>query len=456
MKIKSFLKQLPVLSGEFTERNPNISYLLTFKENSAYSVLIDANIDPDILQNELTQEQSTLTYILITHAHHDHITTLPQLAKRFPETRIGIHRLSLQNVDDKYFNNLFLLEDKTTIKIGDEILTVIHSPGHSFDSICFWSPKEKILFSGDTILGGGIGCCDYGTGGNRNFFYQTISYLLQLLPSDTLIFPSHHSEYLNVMPPYYLSVERENNPYLVNVLQGKRGAFDKLLKNFSAAFETDDCVIMDESYIDEIYQLEKQTWIPDLQASRESILQRLHHGHKILGLKKNRELMGMIAWRYSKFSILDGIENFPKLFSDFSIEASYTGSDVQSAFIYNVGVRAGFRQGGIGSRLLQGVFEKIRDDGVKQVFLDSRIPSYNGSLSGNRDKIRQSPKFKSAIDRYLTDGTFPTQEEFALDPRLRYYMQNGFKPLFILKDFIQDLSSGNNRVICYINLEQDN
>jgi hypothetical protein len=64
------------------------------------------------------------------------------------------------------------------------------------------------------------------------------------------------------------------------------------LKEFSIEFETHDYAMMDETEIDRICTLEKEIWIPELQASRETILTRLRHGHNLLAIAKHGELTG--------------------------------------------------------------------------------------------------------------------------------------------------------------------
>jgi len=110
----------------------------------------------------------------------------------------------------------------------------------------------------------------------------------------------------------------------------------------------------------------------------------------------------------------------------------------------------------MGSLLLQWAFEKIRKDGIYQVFLDSRMPSYNGSHEHSHETVQQNHEFRHAIDRYFATNQFPDNCDFIQDKAIRFYMKNGLTPWLILKDFIQDEPSGNMRVICYLNLEQDN
>ena len=97
----------------------------------------------------------------------------------------------------------------------------------------------------------------------------------------------------------------------------------------------------------------------------------------------------------------------------------------------------------------------MRDDGIHQVFVDSRMPSYHGSTRYHHESIPRNSEFRKAIDRYFSEHIFPQDHEFLLDPAIRFYMENGFRPYLIIKDFIQDKPSGDIRVICYMDLEID-
>jgi glyoxylase-like metal-dependent hydrolase (beta-lactamase superfamily II) len=79
--------------------------------------------------------------VILTHNHFDHGGGVMALKKRY-----GARVLAFANgpgVDG-------LLRDGRFIKAGDEFLEVIHTPGHSSDSICLYAPSAQTLFSGDT------------------------------------------------------------------------------------------------------------------------------------------------------------------------------------------------------------------------------------------------------------------------------------------------------------------
>ncbi len=458
MQIKAYRNQAPppwLTKGSFPYRNPNISYLVSPGDDNGHGILIDAGIGAEALLPDLREKNLTLDTILLTHTHRDHISLLPELVKRFPDVTIGVHTSAVSALSSRGYGNLLPLEEGTVIGAGESTLSVIHAPGHTTDSVCFWDRHRNIFFSGDVIFGGNIGCSDYGNGGNRNIFYQTIIRLLKLLPAGTDIYPGHYSEIHQAPPPYSLAAEREGNPYLANALEGKRGHFDRALKIFSVDFEIDDYVLPDEKDIDTLEALEKAIWIPELQASRDAILTRLRHGHRLLAGVEQGKLSGMIGWCYSDFALSDGAESFPRTFAQFSTCASCSPPRSSSAFIYNVGIIPAAREKGVGSLLLQRAFEEIGKEKITQVFLDSRLPSYNGSQGHAHENVPQNSRFRDAIDGYFARNLFPDPGQFALDPAIRFYMKNGFKPWHIVRDFIDDFPSGNMRVICYLNLDRD-
>ena len=120
-----------------------------------------------------------------------------------------------------------------------------------------------------------------------------------------------------------------------------------------------------------------------------------------------------------------------------------------------MGVKPDRRRQGTGSLLLQEVFEKIRKDGISEVFIDSRMASYNGSTQYDQEKVPRNEVFRKAVDQYFSTGRLPETAVLASDPAVSFYMRNGLTPWIIRPDFIPDDPSGNMRVICYANLDQE-
>ena len=81
--------------------------------------------------------------VILTHSHFDHIRGVAALKERY-----GARVLAFADgpgVDE-------LIRDGQLIKAGDDFLEVIHTPGHSSDSICLYAPQAQAVFSGDTQL----------------------------------------------------------------------------------------------------------------------------------------------------------------------------------------------------------------------------------------------------------------------------------------------------------------
>ena len=94
--------------------------------------------------------------VILTHNHFDHIGGVSALKRRYG-TRVTAF-VDGPGVDE-------LVRDGQFIKAGDDCLEVIHTPGHSSDSICLYAPQVQAVFSGDTQLR------MTGTGGNYRHGY---------------------------------------------------------------------------------------------------------------------------------------------------------------------------------------------------------------------------------------------------------------------------------------------
>ena len=165
-----------------------------FQEN-AYVVSDGAEciiIDPGFTGGELpalydylAAEGLTPSAILLTHSHPDHTCGLQALVKRF-----GIPVKAAQA--------------ETGAFAGE--FTVIATPGHTPDSVCYYSEKDAILFTGDTLFAGTIGRTDL-PGGNYDDEIRSIMEKLIFLPGETVIYPGHG-------PQSTIARERIQNPFL--------------------------------------------------------------------------------------------------------------------------------------------------------------------------------------------------------------------------------------------------
>ena len=157
------------------------SYLLLGDWNAINDVnaLIDAGSDAyliDEIENSNTGVgKKRIDMVVLTHNHFDHIGAVGELTKLYnPQICSAIKTNEVTRV----------LKDGELLVLGDRYFEVIHTPGHSGDSICLYCQQEKILFSGDTPL-------DIKTEGNSftEDYFGTISKLADL--KIKTIYPGH-------------------------------------------------------------------------------------------------------------------------------------------------------------------------------------------------------------------------------------------------------------------------
>jgi glyoxylase-like metal-dependent hydrolase (beta-lactamase superfamily II) len=128
---------------------PMNSYIV-IEPNSNTSAIIDPGADPEIILNATSDTK--ISAILLTHGHPDHVGGLYQL-KRRTDALVYLHPL-----DAKKFNLEFdvAVADGDQIKIGDDTIRIIHTPGHTPGQVSFDLGDGRIIV-GDTIFVGGPG-----------------------------------------------------------------------------------------------------------------------------------------------------------------------------------------------------------------------------------------------------------------------------------------------------------
>jgi glyoxylase-like metal-dependent hydrolase (beta-lactamase superfamily II) len=106
--------------------------------------------------------------VIITHGHPDHVEGIK--AFKGTHTLIAINTIEMnfiRKAGAQYGNALGIpdfepdiLLQEGDLKIGDLLLRVIHTPGHSPGSICLYWAKERVLFTGDVVFDEGVGRTD--------------------------------------------------------------------------------------------------------------------------------------------------------------------------------------------------------------------------------------------------------------------------------------------------------
>ena len=176
MKIKSFI-------GGFDK---NISYLI-WCESTRRAGIVDAAVEISEIIEFIEAKNLILEKLFITHSHFDHIKYIEDLRDQFPQLQLCGYYLP----EEDFGVNHRGLTHHEIIPIGTEILTVLHTPGHYPDSICFWNKKNKCIFTGDTIFVGRTGRT-VSNNSNIEDLYNSVYKKIFSLPIDTLIYPGHN------------------------------------------------------------------------------------------------------------------------------------------------------------------------------------------------------------------------------------------------------------------------
>jgi glyoxylase-like metal-dependent hydrolase (beta-lactamase superfamily II) len=181
----------PAHIGKFTANNPGIMTLqgtnqyIVGKESALVidvALSADSNMD-GILEQAEAMGVKKIEKILLTHIHSDHCGGALALRKRCG-AKLGIHssRAGYLGGED------FQYHDNDRIAFGGGELHVLHTPGHESGHCCFYEGDEKVLFSGDNILGYGTAVI-HPPDGNMTHYLKSLERLLGF--SVNLILPGH-------------------------------------------------------------------------------------------------------------------------------------------------------------------------------------------------------------------------------------------------------------------------
>lgn len=191
-------------------------------EGTRQAVLIDPGDEVGELLQVVDTQQLSVRYILLTHAHLDHITGVAQ-AKKALGAPVGLHR-----ADEFLYRAVvqqgmafgfrvepqppvdFYFDDAGPWRFGNYGAWVSHTPGHCPGGVCLAIGKAgdagRSLFVGDTLFAGSIGRTDL-PGGDTATLLRSIRQVLFSFPDETLVYPGHGE-------PTTIGREKKTNPFL--------------------------------------------------------------------------------------------------------------------------------------------------------------------------------------------------------------------------------------------------
>jgi hydroxyacylglutathione hydrolase len=181
----------------FTCLSDNFGYLIHDPATKA-TASVDAPEAAPIIR-ALEQEGWTLTDILVTHHHHDHVGGIVELKQKYGCRVVAPHdrTAKIADVDLRVGNG-------DVVKIGDLLARVLETPGHTLDHISYVFDADKALFAADTLFS--IGCGRVFEGSYPMMWESLLK--LRALPDDFRLYCGHEYTASNVK--FALNVEPDN------------------------------------------------------------------------------------------------------------------------------------------------------------------------------------------------------------------------------------------------------
>ena len=139
----------------FKSPNQKNEYLLISGQEAA---AIDVSSTYDEVSQIIDKQAIELKFLLITHAHRSHLQALSALKINFGGT-FCLHKEELDDYQESGgdLEPDKVLKDRQILKLGGTKIKVMHTPGHTFGSVCYYVKQANALFSGSTLLKGGFG-----------------------------------------------------------------------------------------------------------------------------------------------------------------------------------------------------------------------------------------------------------------------------------------------------------
>lgn len=200
------------------------TYLVACPETGE-GVIIDPAGDEDKVAAAVREEGVEIKYILNTHGHADHV-----IANTKMKELLGCPTV-MHEADDDFFQSEEGIEmarkdlglpppgpvdlrvgDGDVIEAGRLKIEVLHTPGHTPGSVCFY--VDGNLFTGDTLFVGAVGRTDLA-GGSLDTLLASIEKKLLGLPPETIVWPGHD---YGETPTSTLEREMEENPFITDFI----------------------------------------------------------------------------------------------------------------------------------------------------------------------------------------------------------------------------------------------
>ncbi len=172
------------------------------------AALVDPAFEVDRLLAAAREREWTVTTILITHSHADHVAGLDEAAA-LTGAVVRCHPSEVDTVRTQA-PRVAPVSDGECVRIGHGGAQALFTPGHTPGCVCWYLPNPGAVITGDVLFVGSCGSVSAGNGDPRAMF-DSLHDVLGALPEETRLYPGHD---YGPTPTSSLFWERMNNPAL--------------------------------------------------------------------------------------------------------------------------------------------------------------------------------------------------------------------------------------------------
>jgi hydroxyacylglutathione hydrolase len=160
-------------------RGDNFSYIIA-DDSTREAAIVDPSFNTEAIAQVIKAEGLNARYIINTHQHADHTAGNEDLRQRFHAKIVGYKESNVKKDVS--------VDNGETLRLGKVSIRVIHTPGHTPDSVCLLVDGK--LLTGDTLFVGECGRTDL-PGGNPADMYHSLFDKLMKLDDDVEVYPGH-------------------------------------------------------------------------------------------------------------------------------------------------------------------------------------------------------------------------------------------------------------------------
>jgi len=162
----------------------NFAYLVS-DEETGEAIAIDSGWETEPIVRIASAQKMNVKYVCATHGHYDHVTSMNRLANDLGAVTVAFKGSAIRPRIE--------VKDSESMKLGKREVAVIHTPGHTEDSVCYYDGAH--LFTGDTLFVGAWGRTDL-PGGSLAKMFSSLHDVILRLPETTVVertYPNHFS-----------------------------------------------------------------------------------------------------------------------------------------------------------------------------------------------------------------------------------------------------------------------